>query len=209
MRRNLSQDYAQAGFGNRLGWGESPALLIVDFVDAYLQPASPLYAGVEAARDAAVELLRAARAARLPVVHTSVVYTPGGADGGVFFRKVKALRLFERGAVHGYGDFTAGLAPGPGEVVVTKQYASAFFGTSLAAMLTAQRIDTLLIAGLSTSGCVRATVVDACQHGFVPLVVREAVGDRDPRIHEANLFDMDAKYGDVIGLDEALAKLAG
>lgn len=198
----LKQDYRAAGFNTRLGFGRKPALVIIDFVEAYLRSESPLYAGVEDARAASVRLLSAARAAEIPVMHTNVVYTPGGADGGIFFRKVKALRLFERGAPGGYGDFAQGLAPRPGEVVITKQYASGFFGTSLAATLTAMGVDTLLIAGVSTSGCVRATAVDACQNGFIPIIVRDAVGDRHPDIHEANLFDIDAKYGDVVSLSE-------
>jgi nicotinamidase-related amidase len=204
----LKQDYRAAGFNARLGFGRKPALVIIDFVEAYLRPESPLYAGVEDARAASVRLLAAARAAAIPVLHTNVAYTPGGADGGVFFRKVGALRLFERGAPGGYGDFAAGLAPNPDEVVITKQYASGFFGTPLAATLTAMGVDTLLIAGVSTSGCVRATAVDACQNGFAPIVVRDAVGDRHPGIHEANLFDIDAKYGDVVSLGEAEDYLA-
>src|ERR1019366_2034317 len=158
----LDDDYRGAGFKTRLGFGRRPALVVIDFVEAYLRPESPLYAGVEDARAAAARLLDAARSAGIPVIHTNVVFTPGGADGGVFFRKVKALRLFERGAQGGYGEFAEGLTPRPDEVVVTKQYASGFFGTSLAATLTALGVDTLLIAGVSTSGCVRATAVDAC-----------------------------------------------
>ncbi len=196
----LEDDYCGAGFKGRLGFGRSPALVIVDFVEAYLRPESPLYAGVEDARAAAEQLLAAARCASIPVLHTNVVFTPGGVDGGVFFRKVKALKLFERGALGGYGDFAQGLAPLSGEVVITKQYASGFFGTSLAATLTSLRVDTVLIAGVSTSGCVRATAVDACQSGFIPIIVRDAVGDRNAAVHDANLFDIDAKYGDVVDL---------
>jgi nicotinamidase-related amidase len=208
-KEDLEADYNQAGFGNRLGWGRRPALLMVDFVRAYLDPSCLLFAGVEMARRHAVTLLAAARAAAIPVLHSNVAYTPGGADGGVFFRKVAALSCFERGLHPAWSDFAEGLAPLPGEVVVTKQYASAFFGTSLAATLTAGGIDTLLIAGLSTSGCVRASALDACQHGFIPLVVRDAVGDRDAQVHEANLFDLNAKYADVIVLQEALDHLSG
>jgi maleamate amidohydrolase len=102
-----------------------------------------------------------------------------------------------------------GLAPEPDETTITKQYASAFFGTSLASTLTALGVDTLLIGGVSTSGCVRATAVDACQHGFVPLVVRDAVGDRAPGPHEANLSDLELKYAEVISLADALRYLAG
>lgn len=208
MTIDLNADYAQAGFGNRLGWGKRPALLIIDFVNAYLDPSCPLYAGVEKALDGAITLLGAARKAGIPVFHTNVAYTPGGVDGGVFFRKVKALSCFERGLHPHWAAFADGLTPAAGEPVITKQYASAFFGTSLASTLASSGIDTLLISGLSTSGCVRASALDACQNGFVPLVVKEAVGDRDARVHESNLFDLNAKYADVIGLDEALAELA-
>jgi nicotinamidase-related amidase len=199
----LIANYRSGGFTTRLGFGSKPALIVVDFVQAYLRPESPLYAGVEAAREAAVQLLEAARAASIAVVHTNVLYAKGGVDGGVFFRKVKALALFEQGAAGGYGAFAPGLEPRPDEILITKQYASAFFGTSLAATLTALGIDTLLIAGVSTSGCIRATAVDCCQHGFIPIVVREAVGDRHPAVHEASLFDIDAKYGDIVSIAEA------
>jgi maleamate amidohydrolase len=140
-------------------------------------------------------------------VHTRVSFTEGGVDGGAFFRKVGALRHF-------VGDTPLGairpeVAPRPGEVVLVKQYASAFFGTSLSSTLTGLGVDTLVITGVSTSGCIRATAVDAIQHGFVPLVVREAVGDRDPRPHEASLFDLQAKYAEVVGEDTAVAYLQG
>jgi maleamate amidohydrolase len=205
---SLQQNYARGGFGKRLGFGQRPALLVIDFVRAYLVKESPLYAGVEAAQAGAVTLLGAARAAGIPIVHTNVVYQPGGRDGGVFFRKVPALASFEAGAHPDLAAFAAGLEPLPGETVISKQYASAFFGTSLASTLTALRVDTVLIAGLSTSGCVRASAVDCCQHGFIPVVVAEAVGDRAAGPHEANLFDIHAKYGDVVGLDEVCAWLA-
>ncbi len=193
----------------RLEPGARPALVVVDFVRAYLVPGSPLYAGVEPARAAAARLLASARAAGIPVMHTNVAYEPGGADGGVFFRKLPALASFERGRHPELAAFAEGLEPLPREPVFTKQYASAFFGTPRAAELRARGVDTLLIAGVSTSGCVRATAVDACQHGFVPLVVREAVGDRHPAPHEANLFDLQAKYAEVVGLDEVDRYLKG
>jgi len=205
---SLSENYAKGGFGLKLQAGRRAALLNIDFVDAYLVTGSPLYAGVESARDAAQRLLTAARDAKVPVVHTCVEYEPGGLNGGVFFRKVPALRCFERGISPELAVFARGLEPIAGETVITKQYASAFFGTSLASQLTAMQIDTLLISGVSTSGCVRASAVDACQHGFIPLVVREAVGDRAPEPHEANLFDLQAKYAEVVSLDTALAYVA-
>jgi maleamate amidohydrolase len=208
MSRSLSENYAAGGFGKSLRPGRRPALLVIDFVRAYLVPDSPLYAGVEAARDACRELLGAARAADIPVVHTNVQYQPGGRDGGVFFRKVPALACFEAGARPDLAAFAEGLEPVAGETVITKQYASAFFGTSLASTLTALGVDTVLIAGVSTSGCVRATAVDACQHGFVPFVVREAVGDRHEAPHAANLFDLQAKYAEVVTLGQAQEYLA-
>ena len=201
---DLSANYAGA-FDGHLPFGQRPALLIVDFVVAYLDPASPLYAGVEDALASNERLLAAARRAGIPVLFTNVVYTPGGADGGVFYRKVPALRLFDRGSP--WGAFPASLQPQDGELVISKQYASSFFGTHLAATLTAKSVDTLLITGLSTSGCVRATALDACQHGFLPFVVREACGDRHPGPHEANLFDLQAKYAEVISEAQAIAHL--
>jgi nicotinamidase-related amidase len=203
MSASLFENYAAGGFGQSLQPGRRPALLVIDFVRAYLVPGSPLYAGVDAARDACRELLLAARAAGIPVLHTNVQYQPGGRDGGVFFRKVPALKSFEAGAHPELAAFAEGLEPAPGETVITKQYASAFFGTSLASTLTSLGIDTVLIAGVSTSGCVRASTLDACQHGFIPLVVRDAVGDRHAAPHEANLFDLQAKYAEVISLKHA------
>lgn len=126
----------------------------------------------------------------------------------MFYRKVPALRCFEEGLHPELAAFAEGLEPAPGETVITKQYASAFFGTTLASTLTALGVDTVLLAGVSTSGCVRATTLDACQHGFIPLVVRDAVGDRHPAPHEANLFDLQAKYAEVISLATALDYLA-
>lgn len=205
MSGDLSANYKGA-FDGHLPFGERPALLIVDFVMAYLEPSSPLYAGVEDALASNERLLAAARGAGVPAIFTNVEYAPGGADGGIFYRKVPALKLFERGSP--MGAFPPSLTPRPDEIVVTKQYASSFFGTHLAATLTAMRVDTLLITGLSTSGCVRATALDACQHGFLPFVIREACGDRHPAPHEANLFDLQAKYAEVIRETEALAHIA-
>jgi len=208
MNDSLGADYRQAGFGGRLAFGKRPALLVVDVVQAYLEPSSPLYAeGFVSALAVNERLLAAARAAGLPVVFTGVVYSADGRDGGLFFRKVPALRCFVQGSP--LGAFAPTLQPRADDVVVLKQYASAFFGTSLASTLTALGIDTLLITGFSTSGCVRATALDALQHGFAPFVVREACGERDARTHEANLFDLQAKYAEVISEAQAHAQIAG
>lgn len=201
---DLTANYAGA-FDGRLPFGQRPALLLIDLVEAYLQPGSPLYAGIEAALASAVRITAAARAAGIPIVFTNVEYQPGGADGGVFYRKVPALKVFDRGSP--LGAFPAVLAPQDGDIVITKRYASAFFATHLAPTLTALGVDSVLICGTSTSGCVRATALDACQHGFLPFVVRDACGDRHAGPHEANLFDLQAKYAEVVGEAEAIALL--
>jgi nicotinamidase-related amidase len=204
---NPDTDYAAAGFGQGLPLGQRPALLMIDFARAYFAPESPLYAGVEGARDTAAQLLDTARQQAVPVFHTRVEYQPGGADGGVFFQKIAALKVFETGSP--LGAFESPLEPAQGETVITKQYPSAFFGTDLAARLKAAGIDTLVICGLSTSGCVRASAVDAICHGFVPVIVREGVGDRLASVHEANLFDLAAKTAEIRSLDEIIFYFEG
>jgi maleamate amidohydrolase len=198
MTGDLSSSYTDA-FGGHLVPGRKIALLIVDVVTAYLDPNSPLYANADAALASNERLLEAARAAGAPVIFTNVEYQAGGADGGYFYRKVPALHVFDKGSI--FGAFPVTLQPGPKEIVVTKQYASAFFGTSLASTLRSLDVDTLVITGFSTSGCVRASALDALQHGFIPFVVADACADRHPAPHEASLFDLQAKYAEVI--DEA------
>ncbi len=199
---DLAENYSGA-FDGRLSFGKYPALLIVDFVMAYLDHASPLYANVEDALESNIRLLAVARAANIPVIFTTVVYEADGADGGLFYKKIPALRVFVKGSP--LGAFPPSLEPMDGEHIISKQFASAFFGTSLAEVLTTEGIDTLLITGLSTSGCVRATALDALQSGFAPFVVRDACGDRHSAPHEANLFDLQAKYAEVVSESEACA----
>lgn len=201
---DLSSNYSGA-FDGRLSFGKRPALIIVDFVMAYLDKASPLYAGAEEALASTERLLAAARNAKVPVIFTNVVYRHGGADGGLFYRKIPALSVFIEGSP--LGAFPPSLQPMADEQIISKQFASAFFGTNLASILASLNIDTLLITGMSTSGCVRATALDALQHGFAPFVVREACGDRHAGPHEANLFDLQAKYAEVISEQEACAYL--
>ena len=201
----LVTDYEQAGFGQVLGFGARPALLVVDMVKAYLDPSSPLFAGVEGALAATTVLLSAARSAGIPIVFTKVVYQAGGEDGGLFFKKAQGLSLFVGESE--LGDLADELARTESEPLLRKQFASAFFATPLTEMLRGLGVDTVLITGLSTSGCVRATAVDAVQLGFAPMVVREAVGDRNIAPHEASLFDLDAKYADVVSLDATVTYL--
>lgn len=198
---NLVPTLFDEGFAGELRPGVSPAVLAIDLMRAYFDPGSPLCLPGTGCLESAGRVVAAAREHAVPVLHTRVVYGPGGLDAGVFLRKVTALRN-----LIGEGPMTQlmpEVAPADDELVLVKQYASAFFGTSLASTLRAQGVDTVVIVGVSTSGCVRATAVDAVQHGFIPLVVRDAVGDREAGPHEANLYDLQAKYAEVI--DEATA----
>lgn len=202
---SATDDYLANGFNGRLGFGRAPALVVVDFVDAYLVAESPLYAGVEDALASAEQVLRASRAAEIPVIFTVVQHEASGAGGGLFARKVGGLSTLAAGSP--LGAIAAPLAPVPGETVIAKKYASAFFGTSLASDLTVLGCDSVILVGLSTSGCIRATAVDAMQHGFIPIVVRQAVGDRHAAPHDAALFDLDAKYADVLDAPVVVAYL--
>lgn len=204
--QDLAANYAKV-YDNRIGFGKKPALVLVDFVQAYFEPDSPLFAGVDAALASALRVREAARAKSLPVILTGVVLHPSGLDGGRFFQKAKPLACFTAG--NPLGTWPAGLEPFADEFVISKQYPSAFFGTSLASLLTSMGVDNVILTGLTTSGCVRASCVDAMSHGFITTVVREACGDRHAGPHEANLFDMNAKYADVVGEAEILAYIDG
>lgn len=198
---DLAANYAKA-YDNRIGFGKKPALVLVDFVQAYFEPNSPLYAGVDAALESALRIREKAREKGIPIILTGVVLHPSGLDGGRFFQKAKPLACFTAG--NPLGGWPKGLQPFPDEFVISKQYPSAFFGTSLAPLLTSMGVDNVILTGLTTSGCVRATCVDAMSHGFITTVVRDACGDRHSAPHEANLFDMNAKYADVVSEVEIL-----
>ena len=196
--------YQAAGFAGRVGFGARPALLVVDVVRAYLDPASPLCLPADAGPPALASiarLLAAARAGGHPVVFTRLDYRPDGSNAPLFFAKVPSLRHLADGSP--FAGIAEQVAPADGELVVAKLYASAFAGTPLASWLTARGVDTAVVAGFSTSGCVRATATDALTVGLRPIVVRDATADRTPSIRDANLLDLDAKYADVV--DEATA----
>jgi len=207
MDHDLHGSYLDSGFNQRLGFGRNPALLVVDFVDAYLVESSPLYAGVEDALASAERILVKARQVGIHIFFTVVEHSENGAGGGYFAKKISALKLLAQGSP--LGKIAEPLTPQPGEAIVSKKYASAFFGTNLATDLRFLGCDSVILVGVSTSGCIRASAVDAMQHGFIPLVVRDAVGDRHSDPHEASLFDLDAKYADVISEREALDYLGG
>lgn len=197
--------YKQRGFANRIGFGEKPALLIVDFINAFTDISCPLGSNLDAEVTATRQILDLFRRKNLPVHFTTTAYEEGFASAGVFIKKVPSLSHLRQGSV--LVEIDKRLKPISGETVWEKKYASAFFGTALAAALTANRVDTLMIAGCTTSGCVRASAVDGCQYGFRTIVVRECVGDRSLSAHEANLFDLDAKYADVVLLSEVIEYL--
>ena len=193
-------------WGSRVGFGLHPAILVVDLVKAYTIESSPLYAaGVAPAVAHTMEILAAARRSGITVIHTTASYqTSTFINGGVWIKKAPVLRIL---AGKPYSEFCEGVEPLPDELVITKQYASAFFGTSLSSTLTAAKIDTVIVTGCSTSGYIRATAIDGAQHGFHVIVPRECVGDRHQVPHEANLFDIDSKYGDVVSMEQVLEYL--
>lgn len=194
-------------FDGSMGFGAKPALILIDFVEAYFDPSCALYAGVEDALQNALKIRDAARQAGLLILYTNVSYTQSMIDGGRFAQKVPPLENFVAG--HPMGAWPKGLEPADDELVITKHYPSAFFGTSLASTLTANGNDSLIITGLSTSGCVRASCVDCSSHGFIPIIAEDAVGDRHEAPHKANLFDMQAKYADVMPTVALLEYLGG
>ncbi|HSQ99601.1 MAG TPA: isochorismatase family protein [Sphingomicrobium sp.] len=203
-RNSIAEDYAAAGFGGSLPWGRRPALLLVDFARCYFDDDSPLRAPVDDVRQRAAGLALEARRRGFPVIFTRVEYPADkeAEPARLFRKKIAGLSCWEKG--NPLGAFTPELAPAAGDVVVTKQFPSAFFGTDLADRLKALGVDTVIVAGLTTSGCVRASALDALCYGFTPLVVRDACGDRDPAIHNANLFDLGAKYADIVTSEQIL-----
>jgi maleamate amidohydrolase len=194
------------GFHGRAGFGARPALLVVDMSVGFTDPSSPLACELDDVVGAIARLLEEARRAELPVVYTTVAYDEGDRrTAAPFIDKVPALLTLEAGSR--WVEIDSRLSPRAGEPVVRKLFASAFHGTPLSSLLAASGCDSVIVTGASTSGCVRATAVDALQHGYRTSVPREAVGDRNPQAHEANLYDIDTKYGDVVALAEALAHL--
>lgn len=195
------------GFHGRAGMGEKPALIVVDVNRGFTDPASPLVCDLDDCVAAIARLLEAFRRAELPVVFTTVCYDEFGKQAAaVFLEKIPALLVLEPGSP--WVEIDPRIAPAEGEPVLSKYFASAFFGTTLAALLASTGADTVVVTGASTSGCVRATALDAMQHGYRAVVPREAVGDRNPEAHEANLYDLDTKYADVVSVEDVLAELA-
>ncbi len=199
--------YEHAQLGHKLGFGKKPALIVVDFQLGFTVPEqSPLAGNLDAEVAATNELIATARKKDIPVIFTVVGYDPHRQDdAGLWPEKAPSLRMLTIGS--DLVKLDPRLNQEPGDLVITKKYASGFFGTYLASTLTMQSVDTAIVTGCTTSGCVRATVMDALANGFRPIVPIECVGDRAQEPHQANLFDIGAKYGDVMPLQEVLEYL--
>jgi nicotinamidase-related amidase len=204
--KGVEQDYRRKGLAESVGFGQKPAIVVVDFIKSFTDPASPLGSDLDKEVEATARVLTLARRKRLPIVFTTVAYDPNFREAGIFIKKLPALKLLVRGSDAVEVDGRLGMQPD--EHLLVKSYASAFFGTALNSLLVSQGVDTVIVTGCTTSGCVRATAVDAMQHGFRAIVPRQCVGDRAAMPHEANLFDINAKYGDVVDLDEVLRYLS-
>jgi maleamate amidohydrolase len=194
--------YAAARLGQRVTLGSRPAVLVVDFSCGFTDPECTLGANMSAEVEATRRLLDAVRARGLPVIFTTIGYEPSLKDGGLWLQKVPSLGDLQIGGR--WVEIDPRLEPRTDETIVLKKGASAFFGTNLPAILVSQNVDSVILCGATTSGCVRATAIDLLQYGYPTLVPRECVGDRAQAPHEANLFDIDAKYADVVPLDDVL-----
>ena len=201
--------YERAQLGHTLGFGKKPAVIVVDFQLGFTAPEqSPLAGNLDAEVKATNDLIAVARKKNVPIIFTVVGYDPHRQDdAGLWPEKAPSLRLLKLGS--DLVELDPRLKREPGDLVIIKKYASGFFGTYLASTLTMQSVDTAIVTGCTTSGCVRATVMDALAHGFRPIVPLECVGDRAQEPHEANLFDIGSKYGDVLPLQEVLEYLEG
>ena len=198
--------FAARGFGRRIGYGERPALIIIDMLKAFTDPKAMLGSDLDRELEATVPLLAAAHDRGIPVIFSTVRYEDADLkDAGIWALKMKGTETL-RADGDGW-EIDPRLDFRTTDTLLFKKYASCFFGTDLVPRLLAHRVDTLIITGCTTSGCVRATAVDACQNGFRPIVVREAVGDRAAAAHAQSLFDLDAKYADVVSQEDALLYL--
>jgi maleamate amidohydrolase len=202
---DLNERYAAAGFGAPARRGRRPALVVVDFTRAFTEPAFPTGADMSAEVLRTATLAEVARDSGLPILFTAIEYT-SPCEGRVWHQKAPGMASLKRGSAGVELDPRLGRTAA--DIVVTKQGPSAFFGTGLAPLLIGLSADTVVMCGATTSGCVRASVVDAVQYGFPVLVPRECVADRAAGPHEASLFDMQAKYADVITADDAAGYLA-
>lgn len=187
--------YQTAGFGQPVPRGSRPGIVVVDFTYGFTDTLYPTAANMAAEIAATRRLTDLARAKGIPVIYTTIAYHPGEIAMLPWLRKATGMAALLEGSRLVEIDATTGIQPN--DPVISKKGASAFHGTALAALLAGAGVDTLIVAGATTSGCVRATVVDAVQSGFNVLVASDCCGDRASAPHDANLYDMHQKYADV------------
>lgn len=199
--------YAKAGLGQGVTMGEHPAVLVIDFSCGFTDPACGLGSDLTPQVEATKRVLDVARTKGLPVVFTTIGFEPSLKDGGLWMQKVPALADLQMGGK--WVEIDPRLEQRDDETVIVKKGASGFFGTNLASVLVTQKADSVILCGATTSGCIRATAIDLLQYGWPTMVPRECVGDRAQAPHEANLFDIQAKYADVVSVDEAIGYLEG
>ena len=201
----MNEMYSSKGYRRRLGFGEKPAILVIDYIRGFTGGETPLSCDLASELRQTLKILTAARDKKIPVVFTSISYRPDMADAGLWAKKLPLESLIEG---TGADEIDPVLQRQPDEVIVSKKYASGFFGTELLSLLNAMGVDTIILTGCSTSGCVRATAVDGISYGLRVIVAEDAVGDRAELTHRVTLADIEAKYGDVVPTDEVLEYLA-
>lgn len=206
--KEIKEFYAKRGMARRIGFGERPAILVVDFIKSFTDEAHPLGSNLKNELANTLKVLKEARRAKVSIIFTTVIHREDLKDMGIWAKKMEIPPDKRMVAGSPWVEVDPMLEPLPDEVIIAKKYASSFFGTDLISLLAFQRIDTLIVTGCTTSGCVRATVVDSLQYGFRTIVPLECVGDRAIAPHEANLFDMDSKYADVVPVEEVLKYLS-
>lgn len=206
LRQDAADLYQNRGFQHKIGFGKAPAIVVIDFALGWTDPKFPMGSDLDAEVMATQELLQLARPKGIPVIFTTMSYDVKAKEGNLYFRKLPAIQQFVDSPEASQID--PRLEPGEGDLIIDKKWLSAFHGTNLISYLVGHGVDTLILTGCSTSACVRATATDALGHGFIPIVVRECVGDRAKGPHEWNLFDIDAKLGDVVDQAEVIDYLS-
>lgn len=201
-KRTLLQ-YEKKGIGDRVGFGVRPAVIVIDFIVGFTDTESPLAANMGRELAATLRVLEASRRKSIPIIFSTVAYDGSCREAGPFIRKIPSLRVLRAGSR--WVQIDPRLKRRRDEILLVKRFASCFFGTHLASYLTWQGVDTLILTGCTTSGCVRATATDGMQNGFRVIVPRQCVADRAQGPHEANLLDIDAKYGDVVSIEQVLS----
>ncbi len=203
MSDETREIYERARLGQSVTLGTRPAVLVVDFSRGFTDPESTMGSDLTREVEATNRLLAAAREREIPIIFTTIGFEPNLMDGSLWLEKAPGLGELIVGGK--WVEIDPRLERREEETVILKKGASAFFGTNLPSILVSQGVDTVIMCGATTSGCIRATAIDLLQYGYPTLVPRECVGDRAQGPHDANLVDIQAKYADVVSVEEALA----